>query len=397
MEWNHGTEVSEDYFFMAGLSTLAACVNGQIWVRQGKFIHYPNLYIVLLGPPANGKTVAIDRAEEIVRGVGEITVSGQSETAEGLVRFMRDKCLRTMVVDNETIPFTPISLYLSELSNFFGKDPAGMVDFITGVWDRGGRTFHRRTKGQGEDIIPRPNVNLLAGTTPAWITQYLKADIVGGGFTRRVIMTNVLGRDPNNRVAWPEDKPEQLRARDSCIAYGKVLRGLYGEMKLADDAKALYTHWYNTRTVPKTDEELGYFGSKPALLFKTSMLLAISREPELVIKKNDVEVALAILERSETHRHRVFQSMGRNELSAVAGRVIDMLLAVEPIAYKDTLTGKEGKARFINEKQLRGTLYNSGNTRELDDVLTHLERTDRIFKLGITKDNITRVFIGLKE
>jgi len=398
MEWNDGTEVPRNYFFWAALSSIAATVNGQIWIRQGKFVHYPNMYIVLLGPPANGKTVAIDRAEEIVREIDDIAVSGQSETAEGLIRHMRDKCVRQMVLPppDGAVSYTPISLYLSELSNFFGKDPAGMIDLLTGIWDRGGRTFHRRTKGQGEDMIPRPNVNLLSGTTPAWITQYLKTDIVGGGFTRRIVFANEPRRDPAHRVAWPEDTPAQKNAKARCVLYGKRLRSLIGEVQYTDGAKKAYIDWYNTRPPATTEEEEGYHGSKPSLMLKVAMLLAVSREPKLVITEEDVKVALALLEASELHRQRVFQAVGRNILNALASRVTETLLATDPI--EAMVNGNKIKVRAIPEKHLRMALYKDAPGKELDDIMLHLERTEKIYRANITlPNNPPRVFIVLKE
>lgn len=396
MDWNEGTEVPRNYFFWSGVSAIAACVNGQIYIRQGKFVHYPNMYIVLLGPAGNGKTSAIDRAEEVVRAIDEsISVSGQSETAEGLIRFMRDKCIRTMQIGNEVIPYTPISLYLSELSNFFGKDPAGMIDFITGVWDRGGRSFHRRTKGQGEDMLPRPNVNLLSGTTPAWITQYLKADIVGGGFTRRVIFDNEPRRDPNNRVSWPEDTPQQKAARENCIAYGRVLRGLFGEVRYTFEARMEYEKWYNTRPPARGEEDEGYHASKPCLMLKTAMLLAISREPKLEVSKEDIEVALALLSESEANRQKVFTAIGRNELNAIAVKVLGYLesAAESKIDYN----GKIHIGRFLDEKTLRSWMYRDGQGRECEDILNHLTVTERIFRFQCLSMTPPRMFVVLKE
>lgn len=397
MTWNAGTEVSENYFFWSGISALAACVNGQIWIRQGKFIHYPNMYIVLLGPAGNGKTVAIDRAEEIIRAVGDITLSGQSETSEGLLRFMRDKCVRTFTLNGETIPYTPISLYLSELSNFFGKDPAGMIDMITGIWDRGGRQYFRRTKGQGEDLLERPNVNLLGGTTPAWITQYLKADIVGGGFTRRVVFVNEPRRDASKRVAWPEDTQDGLDAKRRCVEYAAVIRSLVGEVHYTPDAKAEYISWYENRPPPKSEEEEGYHASKPGIMLKVASLVAISREPKLEISKEDVETALALLEVSEKNRQRVFQSIGRNELNTLAQRLLDKLSIVTPQPFK--INGEVKLVRAIPEKVIRGEFFRDGVGSEYDEIIKHLLLTDKIDRRGIPGQNGTaeRSFIILKE
>lgn len=378
MTWNEGTEVPENYYFWSGISALSSMVNGQVWINMGRFRIFPNMYIVLLGPPANGKTSALRRAEYIVRSVGDITLSAQSETAEGLVRFMRDKCVKQLDLPSGTVPFTPISLYLSELSNFLGKDPAGMIDLLTGIWDCGGDEFHRRTKGQGEDMLPRPNVNLIAGTTQDWITTYLKTDIVGGGFTRRVIFVPEPMGDDTKRVPWPEDTPDMLRARDNCISYGLVLRQMKGEFKYAPGARHFYETWYNTRPIPREPDIRGYHKSKPALVLKTSMLVALSEKPELVVTKEHIETALTLLAATEGNLNRVFQAIGRNELNSIAMRVLDMLNNSNEMAYVDSRDGKKKKARACAKKWIMGQIYKEAKTLDQDDIFNHLLRVDKI-------------------
>ncbi len=381
MEWNEGTEVPTQYYFWSGISALAAIVNGQVWTHMGRYEIFPNLYIVLLGPPANGKTSALRRAEKVVRLIGDIELSAQAETPEGLIRHLRDKCIKSVELPElGVVPFTPISLYLSELSNFFGRDPSGMIDLLTGVWDCGGEEFHRRTKGQGEDMIPRPNLNLLGGTTQDWISTYLKTDIIGGGFTRRVIFVNENMTDDTIRVAWPEDTPSRLQARDNCVAYGRVLRHVRGPMTYGTGAKAFFTNWYDTRNIPRESDVRGYHKSKPALLLKVATLIALSKEPKRVIEVNDLEVALALLDRTEPNLSRVFQGIGRNELNAIATRALEYIMTFPEKEYDDN--GTRRSARFVDEKKLRAMLFRDAPGRECDDIINHLVSAEKVFRLS---------------
>lgn len=391
MEWNRGTEVPEQYYFWSGISALSALVNGQVYTKMGRYEIYPNMYIVLLGPPGNGKTSALRRAEKLIRGFEDISLSAQSETAEGLVRFMRDKCVRPLPLPEGNVDFTPVTCYLSELSNFFGRDPGGMIDVLTGIWDCGGENFHRRTKGQGEDILPRPNLNLLGCTTQDWITTYLKSDIIGGGFTRRVVFVNEMMGDDTKRVPWPEDTPESIRARDNCIAYGRILREVRGEMVFAPGARAFWDKWYNTRIIPREPDVRGYHKTKPILVLKVAMLVALADRPEKTITVSDMELALALLEATETHLLKVFQGIGRNELNSVASKVLGFLETSPEKAYIDN--GKHFRAKFAPDKVLRATFYRDAPSRELDDIFNHLVASDKIFRYSVGG----RVLVGLKE
>jgi hypothetical protein len=391
MEWNLGTEVPEQYYFWSGISALAALVNGQVFTKMGRYEIYPNMYIVLLGPPGNGKTSAMRRTEKLIRGFEDISLSAQSETAEGLVRFMRDKCVRPLTLSDGNVDFTPVTCLLSELSNFFGRDPAGMIDVLTGIWDCGGDNFHRRTKGQGEDILPRPNLNLLGCTTQDWITTYLKSDIIGGGFTRRVVFVNEMMGDDTKRVPRPMDTPESIRAKENCIAYGRVLREVKGEMTWDSGLVSFWDHWYNTRVIPREPDTRGYHKTKPILALKVAMLVALSERPEKVIKVDDLKLALALLEATEQHLLKVFQGIGRNELNSVASKIIGFLDAAAEKGYKQG--DKLYKGKCTPEKILRATFYRDAPSRELDDIMNHLIASDKIFRFAVGD----RTYVFLKE
>lgn len=398
MLWNSGTEVPENYYFWSGLSSLAAAVNGQVWTHMGRYEIYPNMYIVLIGPPGNGKTSALRRAEKLTRSIKDISLSAQSETAEGLVRFMRDQCIKSITFSGETVPFTPVTCYLSELSNFFGRDPGGMIDLLTGIWDCGGDNYHRRTKGQGEDILPRPNLNLLGCTTQDWITTYLKGDIIGGGFTRRVVFVNEMMGDDTNRVSWPDDTPESLRAKENCIAYATLLRDLKGEMKLGPGARHWWDHWYATRAIPREPDIRGYHKSKPTLVLKVAMLVALSNAPKLEINISDLEVALTLLGQTETHLLKVFQGIGKNVLNSVATQAIAFLQAAPDRDYKDPTDGKVKIAKFMDRKQLEGFLYKDAKGTDLKDIFDHLASSGKTFNYAIPMaGGIQRILIGLTE
>jgi hypothetical protein len=392
MEWNDGTEVPRQYYFWSGISALAALVNGQVYTRMGRYEIYPNMYIVLLGPPGNGKTSAMRRSEKLIRGFEDISLSAQSETAEGLVRFMRDKCVRPLPLPDGNVDFTPVTCFLSELSNFFGRDPAGMIDLLTGIWDCGGDNFHRRTKGQGEDILPRPNLNILAGTTQDWITTYLKSDIIGGGFTRRVVFVNEMMGDDTNRVPRPMDTPESLRALGNCKSYGSVLREVRGEMIWDTPLTAFWDKWYMTRTIPREPDVRGYHKTKPVLVLKVAMLVALSESPDKIIRIPNVEMALALLEATEQHLLKVFQGIGRNELNAVAYKIQGMLEAAPEMGIM--YEGKPCKAKAMHDKLLYGMMAQHANMKELNDIFQHMQLSDKITMFTGTNN---RRYIILKE
>lgn len=393
-DWTSGTEVPENYSFWAGVSAVAALLQGKVWTRMGRFVIYPNLYVIFLGPPGNGKTVAKDNGLKIIRSVGDVKFSAEAQTKESVVRFMREDCVQSYPWKGETVLCTPISIYLTELSHFLGPNFSHMLDFLTTIWDRTGDVYDARTKNKGDDILPAPYVNLLACTTPDWIQTYLKSDIITGGFTRRAIFVNEPATDDSKRIPRPQWSPEQLTAKENVIAYGRILKGLIGELTWSSDATSWWDHWYLRRPIPNDPDVRGYHKSKPVLLLKVASLLALSQRPEMVIERDHMEAALALLDSTERTLSRVFQGIGRNELNAVASKMMEFIFAQPPIDIKSTAFS--GKAHVMNQKDLRAIMYKHAAGREFDEIVAHLVATDKVFRFNETVPP-QRTFLCIKS
>lgn len=378
MTWTAGTEVPENYCFWSGISAVSACLSSKVWTRMGRFPIYPNLYIIFLGPPGNGKTIAKDLALKIIRDVGGVKTSAEAQTKEALCRFMVEECIQTYQYDGKAVACAPISIYLTEFSHFLGANSSHMLDFLTTVWDRTGDVYEARTKNKGNDIIPSPYVNLLACTTPDWIRTYLKSDIITGGFSRRAIFVNEPANDDAKRIPRPEWTPEQITAKKVAVEYAQKISTLVGEVAWTPAATAFYDNWYLTRTIPRDPDTRGYHKSKPALLLKVATIIAISERPELLIDREHMETALAILDSTEVTLARVFQGIGRNELNAVAAKLMEYLTSAETREF--LIDDKPVRLRAMPEKTLKGLMFRDGTGHEYNDIMTHLIATEKVSK-----------------
>jgi energy-coupling factor transporter ATP-binding protein EcfA2 len=394
MHWTEGTEAPENYHFWSGLSALSAIVSRRVWLDMGLFQIYPNLYTVLLGPAGNGKTTCMRVAKNIVRDIGDIPFSAEAQTKESVVRYMRDNCPRTFEHKGALVCYTPLTIFVTELSHFFGPNSGHMIDFLTTIYDE--NKYEARTKNKGDDVLEGPYVTLLGCTTQDWVTTYLKSDIIGGGFTRRVIFVNEpSSENRTNRIPFPDRKDSQFVARDSALAHGRILQTIHGEFTWEPTAREFYIHWYKNRDIPKDPDVAGYYRTKHVQLLKIAMLVALSESTELVLQKSHLEVGMALLEKTETTLTRVFQGIGRNELNAIANKVLEILYNSPEIDYKSP-DGSVRKIRFVDEKRLRAIMYRDAPGRECDDIINHLISSEKIFRVPITKDNIARTYIGLR-
>lgn len=376
--YNQGTEAPDEYFLWSGLATMASIVGRKVWLPWGRYVFYPNLYVVLLGPPGNGKTSAMSEAKKLIRFLNDIPYAAECQTKEALVKEWATY-ERTFKWKDETKLFTPYSIFVTELSHFLGPNSGHMIDFLTTAYDQD--YYDTKTKNKGNDIINGPCINLLGCTTPDWVTTYLRGDIISGGFTRRAIFINEYEAD--KRIAFPQRTNTQTLAWGRLVNFANRLKLACGEFEWSESGKRFATNWYENLKLPSDPTIRGFYRTKHLQVFKVAQLVALSTSQDLVITEEVLQITLAMFERMERNLPRVFQGMGRNELNSVSTKLLDILKMANGI---------------MPEKQVSAVMWKEVNGQELFNIITQLEKTEQVVRLR-KKDaqGVERIYVALPE
>jgi hypothetical protein len=359
------TESPPIYDFWSGLACLSTIISKRVWIDQGHFNVYPNLYVVLVGGPGQRKTTAMNVTKDIIRKLKEIPFAATCMTKEAVCLDMQKNCIKTFQ-HPETgglVEYTPYALILTELSHFLAINPAFMIDFLTTIFDQ--ESYETKTKNKGDDIIPGPYIVLLACTTPNNIQRYLKEDVISGGFSRRCLF--VWSDDDGDPKPFPEETTAARDAMQRCLDYGKELLLVKGKFQWESDARKFYEDWYvklfnqlRTHPDPMT---LGYFKSKHMQLLKVAMLLSLAESPSLIMKTEHLHVGIEQLGVLEARLPRVFDGMGRNELNPVKAKLMDLI--------------NKSNAP-LPDKYIRKLMFADANNNELSEILTQLATTEQL-------------------
>jgi len=360
------------------------------------FTIYPNLYIVLVGDAGNRKTSAMHSAERLLLEIGNVPLSAECVSKEQLILDMVDQ-ERAMEGLPESYArqriYSPLIVCASELSEFLQISGAGMIGFLTDVYDKQ-TDYEHKTKNKGCSIIRGPFLNLIACTTPEWITNYLKADIISGGFSRRAIF--VYESEKAGRIPFPKITPDMQQCWERAVLYGRALQNVRGPFTWLPETRDFYADWYTKLDIPKDPNTKGYYETKHIQALKIAMLVALSQRTDLVLRPDDFTGALAILTLVEQNLSRVFQSMGKNQLNAASTKLLDILRASPTTEVK--LHGVATKINFIVTKRLRTIMWQDLDEENFDKVLLHLVTTDRVFRFSQTDSaGITKEYVGLKK
>tara|TARA_R110000868_G_scaffold81743_1_gene231157 strand:+ start:9020 stop:10252 length:1233 start_codon:yes stop_codon:yes gene_type:complete len=376
-------EVPKSFHLYASLVALSSIVSSRVWLDLGLFTIRPNLYVILTGEPGVKKTTAMSIAKRLLRELGDqVPLSAECQTKEALVQSMGESqklCtvekdqvpahFKPIDDDNSKFQYTPMSVFVTELSQFVGSSNAGhMLDFLTTIYDE--EMFVNATKGKGVDTLPMPYLTLLGCTVPAWITSKLKDDVISGGFSRRAIFVyEQRAEDATGkplRIALPSVNKEMEDAWERVVAKAKRLLHLKGPYAWGTRAKEFYVTWYETLKEPEDPLLSGWFNSVHVQMLKIAMLISAS-EWETGVPTLDIvhmKTSIKLLDLIEKNIPKVFKGVGRNELFGIGNKLLEIL--------ESTQDG------LVSERFVKTQLFREADISEIAKIIGHLVATRQI-------------------
>lgn len=328
----------------------------------GSWECYPNIYVVFVGPPATRKTTTMDYADQLLADVPNVTEAADSMTQQVLAKRISEA------------KDCAVSIRAGELGTFINPSGSVMIDFLVSVFD-GRRKFSTDTLMRNVEFSDAPCVNMIAATTPVWISNNLSELMVGGGLTSRTMM--IYEEDLRRKQLFYEELDyeylEKLN-RNLKTDLVHIATNIAGEFRFTEDAKLFAEEWYRGLKTPDDYRLQGYFGRKHVHLFKVAMLLHLAYSDELLITKKDLTDGIKLLETVEKKLSNVYQSVGKNPFTDV----MDALLGY--IALKGKVSRKELLSRF----------YQSAQPATLLELINALIAMEKISIDSVTGDYIYR-------
>lgn len=323
---NSGTAVPQRYTMWSALSLLGMTIGRKAYVNHAHYILYPGIYICLVGIPASRKSTAMNAARSMFDTTFPDYPTGVSVTSrEDIIKFMSSEaCLKTYTDENgEVVEWRPLANFINELTNFLSFNPKGMIEFLTDAYDT--KHFTSSTIKRGKEFILHPYVSILACTTPDNIITYLKADIMGGGFSRRIIFVYEINLP--KKITFPFKSPEAYVAEQWCKDHLLKISTIAGPFKWTEDSRTILDKWY-TSIPTSTDPVLsGYYESKDVIVQKLAMCLAMAQpDPRLEFNNTNIETAIAFLESNEDNLPRLTVAVGRNELAVPQSKLLQAVI-----------------------------------------------------------------------
>ncbi len=335
MTFSDNTEPPYLYRKWVAASTIAAVLQRKCVLKWGNIEHFPNMYVVLVGPAGRcRKGTAMKFGEYFLNHLG-ITLAANSTTREALIEAI--EASKHDLLDDKTqkpISHCSITVYSSELTVFLGYDNKQLMTDLTNWYDCEDRwSYH--TKNKGKNDIVGMWVNLIGATTPETIQMCMPKDAIGMGLTSRIVF--VYEDDKEKTVVLPTSV-EALREpleRDLESIY--TMRGVF---HTDDECKKKYAEWYlsHERTDLFKERMLAkYIERRPAHLWKLCMICNASRTDHMMVEGEDFDRALKMLRATEINMPLTFRRLGDSNIAGLMDDVMKYIAANKEVKYSQIL------------------------------------------------------------
>lgn len=352
------SEAPLSYIFWTGIFALASAVRRRIKVSKkylGGWEVSPNVFVLLVGPPGLRKTTTADKADhDLLDLIPEITKAPDIITREAL--------LNQLVMS----PDASMSINAGEFGEFIEKSKEGMFSFMTNAFD-GRRKISALTLKRGPELVEKPCVNMLGGTTPKWIAENMPESVIGGGFASRVIF--VYETKPRRRQMYYTGLDQEALAviRANLLADLKHIATLEGEFELDEDAEMFMENWYKSTAEEGRNASYklqGFYERRPAYVHKLAMLLHVAYSDDLILYKHDFEMAISVMKGIERNLTKVFEAVGtKNRYLSEVEQIYAYVQANGEVKRSDLLQEFRTLAEPMMLKQLIEGLVDAGLLR----------------------------------
>lgn len=379
LRYTENTESPSMFHLWVAMSTIASVLDRDVYVNQGFFRVYPNLYVILVaGSQECRKSSAINYGEKFLRKLPQApNIISQKLTPESFIEAIQPdpRQKETGIVSMKSAA----TIISHELSVFITRDSYknGLIALLVDLYDckADGVPWSYRTKKRGIEEVYNNCINMLSASSPEYLRISLPFDEIGGGFTARTIM--VYQERPEKKVAFPEYTPEHEQMEKRLLHDLHRMCKLKGEIVWEPGTREWYKNWYENRTIEDCPWGLEpYYVKKAEHLLSVATILSVAESDDLTLSQVHLETALQILEENEILMPLAFEGL----IPSPVGQDIQLVLRTIIEIWQDH--GGQG----VSRSKLLKRLWKHGiGSSQLNEIIETLEQSGSIIsKTGNT-------------
>ena len=358
---------------------ISSCLQRRVWTSQGINAIYPNLFMLLVGPPACGKSRLISMVSDILQDKELLIMSkdkkhtapifpyaADSITAEALSQYLAQECTKIFQrEDGSDYIHASCTMLVEELGVFLKKRTEHTVNMLNQLYDA--RNYRYYTKAKGKDNVQNVCLSLVAGTTPSFIRECFNENLISQGFTSRFVV--VYQEQPRFLRQFTGFEDKHMKARAELVQHVKKLSKRCGPIPMSEECAAYHKERYESgsyinnriNSSPKLDM---YYARKNIHLQKLALAIQMGKLAES--KEIDVDSfkqAEKFIAETEIFMHLSYDLTGRNVIHEFTRKLSDYI---------------NSKPEGVSHKRVWLDWHSDLKKDELEAALEFLLQTDQI-------------------
>lgn len=279
------------------------------------------------------------------------------------------KAKRTIIQPpHDPLEYNSMYICANELGTFVHKYDNEMIDGLSAFYDPDPYQQVRRTSDL-KIKINSPQLNLICGTTPQNLTEFMPEKAWGQGFTSRLMMIF-----SDERIVGDDFNPITVSHDAALIHDIEIINGLIGQFEVTEEYRKAVNDWrqLGEPPVPNHPKLIHYVTRRRVHLYKLSMVAAIDKSNQLILTKDDFNRAMGWLLEAESTMIEVFKAGATNADAQAMDEIIHF------ITINDRGFG-------ISEQKITRFASDRIPLHSILRVIEIMERSGQIYLRGIDK------------
>lgn len=229
------------------------------------------------------------------------------------------------------ISYNTMFICADELGAFIHQYDNEMIDGLSALYDPNPYSQVRRTK-ELKVKIASPQLNILAGSTPTNLMQFMPDKAWGQGFTSRIIMVFA-----DEKIVGDDFAVITVEKSRELVHDLAIINACCGQFEVTEAYREAVFAWtkLGEPPVPSHPKLINYIARRKVNIYKLSMISAVDRGNALILMREDFDRAYNWLCEAEMFMGDIFKAGMSNADGQAMDEIYHFVSAVGPNGISD--------------------------------------------------------------
>lgn len=384
--WAQDNFTPEIFNTWTAISVVAGALERKVWLEWNPTLrYYPNIFVMLVSPPGQGKTTALNKGFGLLRELHrakKITFIPSQVTEAMLIELMGRR--GTYIYNGTQYNHSSSFYFASEASDSLKEIYGDITTSMTNLYDCPD-FWQKATKKDGILTVENACFNLLAGSTFDYLGKLISDSNIMGGFASRI--TYVVSKEERIRdTMFPVEVGQNVQDAVQLVRNNlghdlARINEMIGPFRAEPGFAEAWKEWdqkSQRRRMQYSSEKIkSLLIRQGTSMHKLCMILSASESSDRILKIHHLEKAERLLAQTEDMIPRVFREARSKDTGSADGIYNAMLSVFDK--------GKDLSVKDLS-KQLT---YLKFDTKKINETIV------AYMKSGILEDSGGKVkFIG---